>query len=1397
MSVHAEDTRKQRLQRAARQLKTGVPSFGQERLWVIHELAPQSVAYCLNTAMRIRGPLDPQLLERAGNEVIRRHEGLRTAFTNVKGRLVQLIVRSLSVSLPVLDLRHLPQAEREREALRRLSAEVRQPFDLSRCPLYRVLAIRLSDDEFILAHTVHHIIGDGWSLGILIEDLVAAYVDLVLGRASSLPPLKTTYSDFAQRQRKELDGERGQMLLDYWEKKLADLPLLELPLDRPRPASPSDSGDICHLQLPRDLYRGLKEWSRREGTTLFVTLLTALKTLLFRYTAQSDIAIGTAITARERPELERVIGFFANTVVIRTDLTGDPSFRDLALRVREVMLEAHQHADLPFERLVKHVQPARAGIGTPLFNVLFTLAQSPYEAVKKAAGGFPVTFSEVQLHNQTSKIDLTFVCAQTSEDLSISLEYSTELFDSGTINRLLRHLQNILEGIVANPDARLSELPLLSPEESKEILENWGVGPRPAADGWTAAHELFEAHARRTPDALATVVGSRRVTYRELNEQADRLADCLVSLGVGPDVLVGLFLERSAELPVAILAVLKAGGAYLPLDPRYPESRLQFLLADAAPRLVLTDGHVADGLPGYTGPVLTLREAESRCRLPSGANRPRPDPDQLAYVIYTSGSTGRPKGALLSHRGLANLVTAQQQVLRLGEGDRLAQFASLNYDASVWEIMSALTSGATLCLMPADLLASGPELLHWLREQEVTVVLLPPSVLVTLPDEPLPDLRLMIVGGEKCPARLARRWSVGRQMVNAYGPTEATVIATLEDVTGWNGVGDPPIGRPLAGLRAYILDDVLRPVPPGVKGELYLAGEGLARGYLNRPGLTAERFVPDPFSKETGARMYRTGDVCRWLADGRIDYVGRTDGQVKVRGGHRVEVGEVEAALQEHPAVSQACVLARADAADNVRLHAYVAVAPTPWILEPGAAPNGVGVVPANLHSECANLPVQPAILGGLSAELRKMLRAKLPQHMLPESLTMLNELPRNANGKVDRAALEQLKSESPPQTQPPTPPRNEREACLTRVWAEVLGVEQVGVFDNFFELGGDSILAIQVVSRARQEGLQLQLRHFFQHQTVAGLALAAAAPAAVQAEHELGGLLPLRPAGSKRPFFCMHHVAGTALQYFDLARTMSAEQPFYGVQAVGLDGSEEPLSKIEDMAQRYIEQMRVVQPDGPYVVGGYSFGGLIAYEVAQRLVAVGQEVALLAIIDRPVPDRLIQNRTAAKDEPLDADWTVEVAHLLEAVWGIRIGATEQEIRLLSEEGLRERILQAVRGTAVDKNGRTAALQGLANVAGEGLLQNVLRVVRANLVASRTYVPKPYAGRIALFRATDLHPGVAAMPEAVFADPPLGWGCLAERPVDVHVIPGDHFSMIAAPHVKVLAAKLQDAVDRA
>ncbi len=1161
-------------------------SFAQESLWLVHQIAPQSAAYNLPHALRLTGPLNVAVLEQSLQELVNRHETLRSTFPAIEGRPSQVIAPSVSVKLAVEDCSHLPEAEREQRARERINAERAKPFDLAQGPLLRINLLRLAEREHILLLLLHHIISDGWSDEVILKELTTLYRAFSAGQPSPLPELPIQYADYAIWQRERLQNEQMQRLLAYWKQQLAGAPaVLDLPTDHPRPTIQTFVGADCAFELPASLTRQLQALSQQEHASHFMTLLAAFQALLARYTGREDIIVGSPFANRSRPETEGLIGFLVNMLVLRANFSGSPSFRSLLRQARKTALEAYEHQELPFEKLVEALQPERSLSYSPLFQVFFDVENAPPPGVE--AGG--LTWQMLTLDNFTSQFDLHLVIHEAPDKLSGFFTYNTDLFEAATIERMVGHWLTLLEEMVAHPDQPIATLPLLTQAERQHILVDWNAS-QAAYPQDQCVSQLFEAQAARTPQAVAVVDEKTQLTYQELNTRANQLAHHLRSLGVGPESLVGLCLDRSVDMVVGMLGVHKAGGAYVPLDPTFPAERLAFMLEDSQPAVLVTQQPLRSSLPESGLTVVCLDTDQPLLAQQPGDNLPAAaTPDNLAYVIYTSGSTGKPKGVQVLQRALVNFLWSMREQPGLTDQDSLLAVTTLSFDIAGLELFLPLLVGARVVLVSREIAANGADLARALERSKATVMQATPvtwRMLLEAGWQGSPSLKILC-GGEALP------WDLAQQLLkrcaslwNLYGPTETTIWSTVRQITPADTLIS--IGRPIANTQVYVLDANLQPVPAGVPGELYIGGDGLARGYLHRPELTAERFIQHPFSDTEGARIYRTGDLARWLPNGELEHLGRLDHQVKVRG-FRIELGEIETTLLQHPAARQAVVIAREDTPGNKRLVAYV--------------------IPA----EGQELTFK---------DLRAFLKASLPDYMVPSACVMLEAFPQTPNGKIDRKLL------PPPETGGQAggdgyaAPTQMAHYELISIWEELLDVRPIGIKDSFFNLGGHSLLAARLINRVELVfGKKIPLATFFAEPTVEHLA----ALLEQQEMHPEKPVVTVQAGGDRRPFFYLHgDLIGGAWYCFPLAQRLGADQPFYSIQPYIFTPLEVPPT-FEEMAAMHLQALRETQPEGPYLLGGFCFGGLLAYEMARQLHAEGQQVNLLVLINTTSPSPLFE----------------------------------------------------------------------------------------------------------------------------------------------------------------------------
>ena len=1034
-------------------------SFQQERLWFLMQLEPENLAYNLyGLTFRLQGNLNVDALQRSLDEVTSRHEILRTTFHEVGGKPTQVIQAPGSATLKCIDLINEPDNSREERAYVFIQEEIKKQFILEKGPLFKAVLISLKADDHILCFPAHHTIFDGWSFSILIRELATTYNAYCASQVPDFQALPVQYADFAIWQRKWLQGAIYNRLLDFWKRQLGDdIPKLQLPTDRPRPSVQTYSGEKLYFSISSDMTKALRHLGNDQGGTLFMTLLAAFKCLLYRYTGQVDFAVGSPTANRNRAELEDLIGFFVNNLVLRTNLAGNPSFAELLKRVRKVTLDAYDHQDLPFERVVEELRPERDLSYSPLFQIMFVLQNLPLKSEQ---------FSQLSLHQVPvdtgiSMFDLTLFLWEEDGGLSGKFEYNTDLFDKETIKRLETHYQTLLSSIVSNPNLCLSDLPLLPEEERHRLLVEWNDTRKAYPTDKTLVH-LFEEQVEHSPDAIAVTYEGTELTYSQLNARANQLAHRLISMGVGPEILVGLFMERSIEMVVGIYGIIKAGGAYVPIDPEYPSDRLAFIIEDTSVPVILTQKHLAGQLTGNAATLLLDTDWE-QISGESEVNPPhRAAPENIAYVIYTSGSTGRPKGVMNEHRGIVNRLIWMQDEYQLTSEDRILQKTPYSFDVSVWEFFWPLIYGARLIVAKPGGHRDSSYLIGFIREHQITTLHFVPSMLhlflETRGVEQCSSIKRVICSGEalsyELQSRFFERFNI--ELHNLYGPTEAAV-----DVTYWACRQDSernivPIGFPVANTQMYILDPLLRPVPTGCTGELHIGGIQVARGYLNRPELTAEKFIPDPFNTDPDARLYKTGDLARYLPDGSIDYLGRIDFQVKIRG-LRVELGEIEAHLSALEEVSKCVVLMREDEPGDQRLVAYY----TP--------------------SDGQKISI---------SAMRDQIQEKVPQYMVPSNFMELGTLPLLSNGKVNRKALPAPDKVQIERTGPYMAPRSGTEQAISDIWRSVLKLDKVGVNDNFFDIGGHSLLMAQVANKL-QAILEkdIPLVTLFQYPTIASLA--------------------------------------------------------------------------------------------------------------------------------------------------------------------------------------------------------------------------------------------------------------------------------------------------------------------
>lgn len=1288
-------------------------SFAQQRLWFLEQMARGKSAFQLPAAWRLSGELQVEVFEQALNEIIRRHNILRAKFKTVDGQPVQVIDKVESVVLPIVDFANFPAAEREAEVQRYISVEAQRPFDLARGPVWRATLLKLDATEYIFFLALHNMVAEARSVEIFFHELGVLYKAFCNREASPLPELPVQYADFARHQREQVRGEMMEQQLAYWRHQLAGAPpILELPADRPRPAVQTFSGAAEFFRLPKKLFHALQSFSQQHCATLLVTLLTAFVVLLQRYTGLDDICIGMLQEDGALSEFSDIIGMFANTLVMRlSQLSDNPSVLDLLAQVKAVALEALAYQDLPFEKLVEELQPERNLSITPFFQALFVSSK----VVPHACEWPGLAVRPVAVHNGAAKFDLTLKLEELPDDeLSGALEYNVDLLDAATIHRLRSHYEHLLQSIVDHPEQRISDLAMLAGEERQQILQEWNDTQRDYACD-RCVHHLFEAQVERTPDAVAIVFrhdardgffAEQQLTYRELNHRANQLAHVLKKIGVGPETLVGICLERSLETVIGLWGVLKAGGAYVPLDPAYPPERLALVLEDACLPVLLTQKRIIDNSQfSFTNCQLLYLDEWEKISSAAAVN-PSVEilSENLAYAIYTSGSTGKPKGVAIPHRALTNFLQSMRQTPGLTEQDVMLAVTTISFDIAGLELYLPLTVGGCVVLASRETASDARRLMAALENSGATVMQATPAtwrMLIEAGWQGRQNLKILC-GGEAMPAELAKLLLPrSGELWNMYGPTETTIWSSVDKIESVDGSA-LSIGRPIANTQIYLLDRHLQVVPAGTKAALHIGGDGLARGYLNRPELTAEKFVPDAYAEKPGVRIYHTGDLARYRAGGKIDCLGRSDYQVKIRG-FRVELGEIESALALHPAIAQIVVIVREDESNDA--------GPTL-----GASKRLVAYLTPKTE------------LGPHANELREFLRAKLPEYMIPTAFVFLETLPLTPNGKVDRRALPKPERTAFQPGAAYEAPQNLVEELLGKIWEDVLGVERVGVNDNFFELGGQSLLAVSMLVQIENSfHRSLPLASLFKAPTIRQLAamLGAAEQATVS-----DCLVALQEgvAQGAPPLFFVSGGGGHVFNFSRLARCLGSEQAVYGLHFPGLDGRREPLRTVEEIAAEFIRHVSTIQPQGPYYLCGFCFGGLVVYEMAQQLTQQGQQVATLFLLDIAAPQA---------SAPQPANLRVKVG---------------------------------------DHSGSPS------------LADWIKAVRRANNRAQKSYQPQPYPGRAVVFvqkkaRNEADHEGVMERRH--------GWDELALGGVETYGIGGHHSKWFREPKVHRLASQMR------
>jgi amino acid adenylation domain-containing protein len=1307
-------------------------SYSQQQLWVVDQLQGGNAAYNVALDIRLEGSLDDSALQGALDELVRRHESLRTVFRLEGGQPSQVVMPAGPLIIARSDLRNLPPEAREAERKNIACDEARQPFQLAAGPLFRARLMDCGENDHTLVLIFHHIVFDRASIDVFIRDFTALYSSLRKGVSPELPALPIQYADYSVWQRQTLRGPVVDAQLEYWKRQLEGAPeSFELPLDRPRGNERSLRGEWMAESFPRELLDSLEALAQEEGTTLFAALLASFDTILYRYTGQEDVVIGSTSPGRGQKATQDLIGTFINPLVLRVDLSGDPSFRELLGRARKTVEEAGEHQDVPFERIVEELRLEHDPSRNPLFQVML-LFQELAEGAREA-DGLKLTWTGVQ--NHTAKFDLSAYIEPREEGLFVGFEYNADVFEPPTIQRLLGHYRTLLEAIVAAPDTRISEITILADAERNQLLFELNGTAVDFPEKDSALHELIERQVERAPDRVAVEFEGQTLTYRQLNSRANQLAHFLRKQGAGPGVLVGVSMERSLEMVVALLGALKAGAAYVPLDPTYPEDRLAFMVEDSGLKVLLTQQSL---LPLWSGShaqlVLLDRDWSAIAGEPVENPAVAVRPDDLAYVIYTSGSTGRPKGVQIPHRAVVNFVLSMQSKPGISAADNLLAVTTISFDIAGLEIHVPLASGARIVLASRQAAMDGKILARLLEVHGITVMQATPvtwRLLLESGWKGKSDLKVLC-GGEAFPRDLADALLTRSASAwNMYGPTETTIWSTCDRVRP--SKGPVLIGQPIANTQTYILDSSLQVVPMGVVGELYIGGDGLARGYWNRPELTAERFVSHPFL--LGDRLYRTGDLARVLTTGQIECLGRVDHQVKIRG-FRIELGEIETAIADFPEIRQAVVVAREDAPGDKRLAAYV-----------------VAAQPEKFRA----------------AELREWLKQRLPPYMIPAAVVALPALPLTNNGKIDRKALPSPEQASAAATGQFAAPRTQTEKDMAAIWQQVLGVEKVGIHDNFFDLGGHSLLAVNLFAQITQTfGNTLSLNTLFETPTVEDLARF------IDDHREStpkNRVIPIRPQGTKPPVYWIPGGVGSVLAFRKISDLLGASQPVYGLES-RVPEPGETIESVEVRAKHLLGQIRAFQPKGPYYFIGFCAGGLVAYEMAQQLRIMGERTAFLALVES-VPYNYSGFRIRVASYYVQHYW-----------WKLRQNLINGGVvaTLKTAYGWATR-----RGDS--ESGDEVAPPNPALIADSSpeAMANIRRIELALRQTDKEYIPEPYPGSACLIVGEGDYwcQGVTTD-----TDLRLAWTRLAGGGTKIDILPGDHLDMLFEPLVRNFGEKL-------
>jgi len=1327
-------------------------SKGQESLWFVHQSEPAAAAYNIANAFRIFSPIDVNVFQRALNNCIQRHASLRTRYGVENDCNSQIIQASAPINIISYNARQLSESELQTK----ISDDYQQPFDLTKLPLLRAHIYQVTEHESIFMFVVHHIAFDAWSLWILMEELSEIYQSLLENRATVLPPQSSPYSSFSQQQAQLITSKQGDELKNYWLNKLqGDLHPLTLNISKPRPRIQTFKGASHYFQLPSELVQGLATQAKKQGVTPFTLLLTAYSVLLHRHSGQDDICIASPTSGRNDPAFLRTIGYFVNPVILRSQLHNNPRFSDLLQETNHTVLEALEHQEYPFSALIEALNPKRDSSYTPLSQVSFVFQKTQNEGLN--AGWTPgedgpkirwagMEIAQYPLNQQEGQFELELEMVDSQNGFYGIFKYNTDLFTAANIEMLEKHFRMLVSGIVENPECNISQLPLLTPEELHQQLVEWN-STKIQYPAHTTLHGLIEQQVNKKPQHTAVVFEQQSLTFAELNTRANQLAHYLIAQGVTTETKVGVCMNRSIEMVVSLLAIIKAGGAYVPVDPNYPRARVEFMLSDINSPILLTQSDLVDGLPTVNSHIVAV-DLLSLSDFPSQNPVVEIHPENLAYMIYTSGSTGNPKGAMNTHAGICNRLLWMQAEYKLDHSDSVLQKTPFSFDVSVWEFFWPLMTGARLVVAKPDGHKDTKYLIDIIKKQHITTLHFVPSMLSLFVADTeanqCTSIKRVICSGEALSYDLQQRFfkCLNTELHNLYGPTEAAI-----DVTYWRcdqnyAANVVPIGKPIANIDIYILDAFMQPVPVGVNGELHIGGIGLARGYHNRDDLTQSKFIPDPFSKNPNAKLYKTGDLVRYLPDGNIDYLQRIDNQVKLRG-FRIELGEVEAVVCSCNGVREAVVIKQTSATAGDYLVAYI-------------TRDNSTISEATILAEAAT---------------------KMPAHCVPSAIVVLEQIPLTPNGKVDGKALP-LHSFEKKSSIDYVPPRSELERKLVSLWSDLLKIEKISITDNFFTLGGHSLLAVRLMAAIETElGQKLPLSSLITGPTIEQLAQQIESPPI----DNWNSLVAIQDKGTQTPLFFIPGGGGNVLYFYPLAQQLGKDQPFYGMQAIGLDGQTAALDSVQKMATETIAAIKSVQPQGPYLIGGHCVGSLIAYEVTQQLLATGDKVESLFVLDAPAPHFFQDKKTIALS---NAEWISiligTIAHMTGKALSIdtvQLAASNDEEQLLL---LKQKLAEANMAPA---NTPTSQIKGQ------------LDVFKANAQLHYAKAARTYPVKISLLRAQDINPHYDYRAQddvnTDITTSTLGWRDYAEGDVSVALVSGDHITMLSPENSATLATHIQ------